>query len=130
MFSLLFNIAGFFFCSMYTYSQGSKVLVSKNKKLYLAIIISKKLFPCFTLLLAGGVTFHSLLVTRWNSLVARYSLQNSLVTRCRSCSLQKLTRYSLQNSLATRCRSCSLQKFVRCKKSLVALCKIWPLLIA
>ena len=55
-----------------------------------------------------------------------YSLQNLLITRCRSCSLQKITcyslqkitryslqkitRYSLQNSLVTRCRSCSLQK--------------------
>ena len=41
-----------------------------------------------------------------------YSLQNSLVTRCRSCSLQKITRYSLQNSLVTRCN-----------KSLVTQCK-------
>ena len=43
--------------------------------------------------------------------IAHYSLQNSLITRCRSCSLQKFTCYSLQNSLITRCRSCSLQKF-------------------
>ena len=74
-----------------------------------------------------------MVVTRCGS----YSLQNSLVTRCRSCllqkiiryslqqitcySLQKLTRYSLRNSiltrcnksLVTRCRSCSLQKFMR-----------------
>ena len=63
------------------------------------------------------------------SLVARYSLQNLLVTRCRSCSLQKITRYSfkkitrysIQNllatrckkSLVTRCRNCSLQKITR-----------------
>ena len=69
--------------------------------------------------------------------------KNLLVTRCRSCSLQKFTRYSLQirslliaevarckKSLVTRCRSCSLQKFSRCKKSLVVRCKIRPLLIA
>ena len=37
-----------------------------------------------------------------------YSLQNSLVNRCRSCSLQKITRYSLQNSLVTRCKILSL----------------------
>ena len=48
--------------------------------------------------------------------------KNLLVTRCRSCSLQKFTRYSLQirslliaevarckKPLVTRCRSCSLQ---------------------
>ena len=38
------------------------------------------------------------------------SLRNSFVTRCRSCSLKKITRYSLQNSLITRCRSCLLLK--------------------
>ena len=42
---------------------------------------------------------HSLLVAE----VAR--CKKSLVTRCRSCSLQKITRYSLQNSLVARCRS-------------------------
>ena len=55
---------------------------------------------------------------------SRYSLQNLLVTRCRSCSLQKITRYSFQNSLVTRCRSCSLQN------SLVTRCKIRSLLVA
>ena len=43
----------------------------------------------------------------------RYSSQNLLVTHCRSCSLQKFTRYSLQSSLVTRCRSCSLEKITR-----------------
>ena len=92
-------------------------------------------------------TLHSLLIAKF----ARYSLQNSLFTRCRSCSLlkitlcllqnwlviqcrscwlQKIARYSLHNSLVTRCRSCFLQKFARCKKSLVARCKIRLLLIA
>ena len=84
------------------------------------------------------VEIHSLLVTRCK--ITRYLLQNSLVTRCRSCSLQKFTRYSLQNSLVTRCRSCSLQKITRyslqnslvtrCKKSLVTRCKIHSLLVA
>ena len=70
-----------------------------------------------------GVTFHSLLVTRCK--ITRYSLQNSLVTCCRSCSLQKFTRYALQNSLVTRCRSCSLQKFTRysLQNSLVTRCR-------
>ena len=57
--------------------------------------------------------------------ITRYSLQNSLVTRCRSCSLRKITRYSLQNSLVTRCRSCLLQK-ITCyslQNSLVACCR-------
>ena len=43
----------------------------------------------------------------------RYSSQNLLVTHCRSFSLQKFTRYSLQSSLVTRCRSCSLEKITR-----------------
>ena len=60
-----------------------------------------------------GVIFHSLLVTHWNSLVAHYSLQNLLVTRCRSCSLQNITRYFSQNSLVTRCGNSSLQKVTR-----------------
>ena len=82
------------------------------------------------------VQIHSLLVTRCK--ISRYSLRNSLVTRCRSCllqnvtcyslqsySLKKITRYSLQNSLATHCRSCSLQKFTRysLQNSLVTRCK-------
>ena len=64
-----------------------------------------------------GVSFHSLLVTRWNSLVARCKIcsllvaevtpcKKSIVTRCRSCSLQKNTHCSLQNSLVTCSRSC------------------------
>ena len=89
-----------------------------------------------------------LLVTRHNfSLVARYSLEftrysllvvKSLFTRCRSCSLQKITRYSLKlcslfvaevasckNSLVTRFRSCSLQKVTRysLQNSLVTRCR-------
>ena len=74
--------------------------------------------------------------------VARYSLKNSLVTRCRSCPLQNITR-SLENSLVIRCRSSSLQKITRykiclllvaevtrCKKSLATCCRIRSLLVA
>ena len=68
------------------------------------------------------VTFHSLKFTRCK--ITHYSLQNLLVTRCRSYSLQKITRYSLQNSLVARCRSCSLQK-----KALVTRCEICLLLV-
>ena len=74
-------------------------------------------------------SFQNSLVTRCRSCslqkVTRYSLQNSLVTRCKSCSLQKFIRYSLQNFLATCCRSCSLQKITRCslRSALVNCCK-------
>ena len=89
------------------------------------------------------VQIHSLLVTGCK--ISRYSLRNSLVTRCRSCllqnvtcyslqsySLKKITRYSLQNSLATHCRSCSLQKFTRysLQNSLVTRCRFHSLLVA
>ena len=59
-------------------------------------------------------------------------LQNSLVTRCRSCSLQKITRYSLQDFLLTRCRSCSLQKITHysLQNLLVIHCKSCSLLVA
>ena len=81
--------------------------------------------------------FHSLLFTRWNSLVARYSLQNSLVIRCRSYSLQKITRYSL---LVAKFAHYSLRKLLvaevaRCKNhsllvAEVTHCKIRSLLVA
>ena len=94
-----------------------------------------------------------LLVTRHNfSLVARYSLEftrysllvvKSLFTRCRSCSLQKITRYSLKlcsllvaevasckNSLVTRFRSCSLQKVTRYSLQKLLVAKIHWLLAA
>ena len=57
--------------------------------------------------LKGGVTFHSLLV----------EIHSLLVTR-------KITRYSFQNSLVTRCRSCLSQI------SLITRCKIRTLLVA
>ena len=40
-----------------------------------------------------------------------YSSQNLLVTRCRSCSLQKFTCYSLQNSLVANIYSLLVAKF-------------------
>ena len=86
--------------------------------------------------------------TRRNfSLATRYSLKftrcsllvvKSLVTRCRSYSLQNFTRYSLQkllvekNLLVTRCkiRSLLIAGIARCKKSLDTRFKIRSLLVA
>ena len=56
---------------------------------------------------------------RWEK-VTHYPLQNSLVTRCRSCSLQKTpgTRCEIRsllvatNHCVTRCRNCSLQNII------------------
>ena len=62
--------------------------------------------------------------------ITRYSLQNLLVTSCKSCSLQKFTRYSLQNSLVTRCRRCSLQKFTRYSLQNSFVAKNYSLLVA
>ena len=95
----------------------------------------------FSLIIRGGVTFHSLLVTCWNSLVARYSLQNhqllvakSLVTRCKICSLLAAEVARCKKLLVTRCkkspvtcckiRSLLVSEVARCKKSLVTRCKI------
>ena len=69
------------------------------------------------------VEIHSLLVTCCK--ITRYSFQNSLLTPCRSCSLQKITSYSLQNLLVTCCRSCSLQRLIcySLQNLLVARCR-------
>ena len=56
-----------------------------------------------------GVTFHTLLVTRWNSLVACYSLQNH------SLLVAKFARYSLQKLLVAKNHSLLVAKFARCK---------------
>ena len=82
------------------------------------------------------VEIHSLFVTRCK--ITRYLLQNllvtrckeSLVTRCRSWSLQKITRCSLQNSLVTRCRSCLLQKIIRYLSQKLLVAKNHSLLVA
>ena len=96
------------------------------------------------------VARYPLKFTRCSLLVLKslVSLQNLLVTRCRSCSLQKITcysfqknhslldtnfaryslqkitRYSFQNLLVIRCRSCSLQNSLvpRCRSG-VTFCK-------
>ena len=66
-----------------------------------------KFFICYR----GGISFHSLLVTRCK--ITRFSLQNSLVTRCRRCSLQKITRYSLQRLLVAKHHLLLVAKFAR-----------------
>ena len=60
----------------------------------------------------GGVTFHLLLVTCWNSEVAE--------------------AVCCKKSLATCCKICLLivAEVSRCKNSLVTRCKIWSLLVA
>ena len=77
-----------------------------------------------------GATFHSLLVTCWNSLllvtrskITRYLLQNSLVTRCRSYSLQEFTPYLFHKLLVAKNHSLLAAKFSRYllqKKLLIA----------
>ena len=69
-----------------------------------------------------GVTFHSLLVTRWNSLVAR----------CKICLLMVAEVACCKKSLVTRCkiRSLLVAEVARCKNSLVTRCKIRSLLVA
>ena len=92
-------------------------------------IKNRKCFACCI----RGVTFQSSLVTRCkitrckirSLLVAEVAhCKNSLVTRCRSCSLQK--------NIVTRCkiRSLLVAEVARCKKSLVARCGIPSILIA
>ena len=76
---------------------------------------------------------HSLLVAKF----ARYSLQKLLVAKNHSLLVAKFARYSLQKLLVAKIYSLlvakfarySLQKFIRCKKSVVARCKIQSLLI-
>ena len=74
------------------------------------------------------VEVHSLLVTPCK--ITRYSLQNLLVIRCRSCLLQKIFRYSFQNPLVTRCWSCSLQKITRYSLQKLLVAKNHSLLVA
>ena len=66
----------------------------------------------------GGVTFHSVLVTGWNSLVARYSLWNHSLYDAKfarnflqSYSLQKIIRYLLQRLLVSKNHSLLVAKF-------------------
>ena len=109
----------------------------QNNNRLLRTLICRECFCEASHFAQGGVTFNSLLVTRWNSLVVKSLVtrckirsllvaedapcNKALVTRCRSCSLQKITRYSLQNLLLTCCRSSSLQN------SLVTRCRSYSL---
>ena len=75
----------------------------------------------------GGLTFHSLLVTRRKFTGCSLLVAKSLVTRCKICSLLvtrcKVTRYSLWNSLVTH------WKFTRywLWHSLITWCRNWSL---
>ena len=78
----------------------------------------------FQVSMSGGVTFLSLLVTRWNILVAGHSLQNH------SLLFAKFARYLLQKLLVVKNNSLLVAKFARFKKSLVTRCKNRSLLVA
>ena len=91
----------------------------------------------------GGVTFHSLLVTRWKKLVAKSLItrcKKSLVTRCKirlllvaevaCCKKSLVTRCKIRSLLVAKNHSLLVAKFARYKKSLVTRCKIRSLLIA
>ena len=86
---------------------------------FVLIMIQHSLFNYHS----GGITFQSLLLTRWNSLGTIYKLQNhSLVIAEAAC---------CKNSLVTRCkiRPLLVAEITRCKTSLVTRCKIRPLLV-
>ena len=74
------------------------------------------------------VKTHSLLVTRCEN--TRYSLKNSPVTCCRSCSLQKVTRYSLQKLLFAKNHSSFVLKFACYSLQKLLLEEIHLLLVA
>ena len=69
-----------------------------------------------------------MLVTRCK--ITRYSLQNLLVSRCRSCLLQKITRYSLQKLLVTKSHSLLVAKFARYSLQKVTRYSLQKLLVA
>ena len=64
------------------------------------------------------------------SLVTRCKFPSLLTAKFARYSLQEITRHSVKNSLVTRCRICSLQKFARFKNSVVARCKIRSIVTA
>ena len=70
-----------------------------------------------------GVAFHSLLATRWNSLVPRYSLQNH------SLLVVELACYSLQKLLVTKIHLLLVAEAARCQKILVTCWEICLLLV-
>ena len=91
---------------------------------YLILILQLCLFRTYSILLINLrrkftlVARYSLRFTRCSLLVvkslnAHYSLRNSLVTCCRSFSLQKITRYSLQKLFLVKNHSLLVAKFDR-----------------
>ena len=72
-----------------------------------------------------GVTSHSLLVTRWNSLVVK-----SLVPRCKTCSLLVMEVARCKRSLVTCCKIRSLLVAELLQKAPVSCCEIPSILIA
>ena len=82
-----------------------KSLVARSKICFLRVVevahCKKSRVICCKIRLLLVAKFHSLLVS------------NSLLARCWSCSLHKITCYSLQDLLVSRCRSCLLQKITR-----------------
>ena len=71
-----------------------------------------------------GVTFHSLLVTRWNLLVACSSSQKLFDAKNHSLLVAKFARY------CCKIGSLLVAEVARCKKSVVTRCKIPSLLVA
>ena len=111
-------------------------MISEVRKIYMQDII---IGICVTYpTRIRGVTFHSLLVTRWNLLVACYSWQKllvakkSLVTRCKIRSLLVAEILCCKKSLVTRCKISSflVAEVAPCKKSLITRCKICLLFVA
>ena len=93
----------------------------------LAARYSLKFTPCLLLVVKSLVTcckIHSLLVAE----VIR--CKNLLITRCRSCSLQKITRYSLQKLLVANIHSLLVAEVACSKNSLVTRCKNYSLVVA
>ena len=103
-------------------------MISEVRKIYMQDII---IGICVTYpTRIRGVTFHSLLVTRWNLLVACYSWQKLLVAKNHSLLVAKVAR--CKKSLVTRCKISSLlvAEVAPCKKSLITRCKICLLFVA
>ena len=112
-------------------------MISEVRKIYMQDII---IGICVTYpTRIRGVTFHSLLVTRWNLLVACYSWQKLLVAKNHSLLVAKFARYSLQKFFVAKNHSLlvakfppySLQKlllaknhFTRCKICLLFVAKV------
>ena len=79
-----------------------------------------------------ALTFHLLLVTCWNSLVACYSLKNHslVVAKFARYSSQKLLVAKNQFLVVCKIRSLLIREVAHCKKALLTGCKICSLLVA